>query len=106
MKKLIRIQQFCLIITLSIFTISCSDDDEKVTPGNGGGNPQTEEGTLSATIDGVDKNSVLVSSFESSFGTITISGQFDQMNDEALGITVKDTASTGTYDLLQSLSTI
>lgn len=107
MKNLLRIPQFVIIITLSIFTISCTDDDDdNVGTNDNVGNPNTEEGTLSATVDGVDKTSVLVSSFEASFGSIAISGLFNPNTNETLGIQLQDTTSTGTYDLSKTFGHI
>jgi hypothetical protein len=106
MKNLIKKPLFYIAIALTSITFACSDDDDddKVTPRNGGGNPQTEEGTLSATIDGVDKNSVIVSSFEATSGSVSISGLFEPTTQERLSIIVQRTTSTGTYDMSDFLT--
>jgi len=101
MKNFIRNPLFYIAIALTSFTFSCSDDDDDQVPSvnTNGGNAQTEEGTITATVGGFDKTSVIVSSFEASFGSVSFSGLFEPTTQERLNLSVQKTTSVGTYDI-------
>src|SRR5690554_4803708 len=108
MKSFMKKALFCITIAITSVCFACSDDDDdKVAPkNNGGGSTQTEEGTITITVDGVDKTSILVTSFTPASGTLSFSGLFNASTQERLNLSLRRTTTANTYNISENLGKI
>ena len=87
-----------LLVALSVFFVACSDDSD-----NGTGSNNTD-GSMEASVAGSDweANTAVVAIYESTTGTLNVTGQFTNINtsdSKQMSLTIMQNAAEGPFNV-------